>query len=67
MGKLQAEAENTQLTADNLPDMEWAKARIAELHIQSGDKTTAASILATILVEGNKDLKKQVKKLKRLL
>ena len=67
MGKLQAAVEETKLDAENLPNMEWAKARMVELYIQSGDKTAASSLLAGISFEGNKDLKKQVKKLKKML
>jgi Flp pilus assembly protein TadD len=67
MGKLQAEVENSRLENDNLPNMEWAKARIAELYIQSGDSKTATDLLASISVADNKDLKKHVNKLKKML
>ena len=53
------------LDADNLPNMEWAKARIAELYIQSGDAKAATNLLASISVADNKDLKKHVNKLKK--
>jgi len=67
MGKLQAEIENSRLERDNLPNMEWAKARIAELYIQSGDAKAATDLLASISVSDNKDLKKHVNKLKKML
>lgn len=67
MGRLQAAVPVSQLDENNLPNMEWAKARIAELYIQSGDKKAAADLLAKIVVQDNKDLKKQVKKLKKML
>jgi tetratricopeptide (TPR) repeat protein len=67
MAKLQAAVEHSKLDNEQLPNMEWAKARIAELHIQSGDKKAASELLAKIAFEGNKDLKKQVKKLKKRL
>lgn len=67
MGKLQAEVENSMLDNDNLPNMEWAKARIAELYIQSGDSNAATDLLASISVADNKDLKKHVNKLKKML
>ncbi|MFT5277454.1 MAG: tetratricopeptide (TPR) repeat protein [Glaciecola sp.] len=65
MGELQAAVEVSKLEADNMPNMEWAKARIAELYLQSGDKNTASNVLASIIIEDNKDLKKQVNKLRK--
>jgi Tfp pilus assembly protein FimV len=47
--------------------MEWSKARIVELYIQSGDKKAASDLLMSILVTDNKDLKKQVNMLKKQL
>jgi len=65
MGQLQAFVETSKLDADDRPNMEWAKARIVELYIQSGDKKAASDLLMSIQVADNKDLKKQVKKLKK--
>ena len=67
MGKLQAEVENSILDSDNLPNMEWAKARTVELYIQSGDTKAATDLLASISVADNEDLKKHVNKLKKML
>jgi len=47
--------------------MEWAKARIVELYIQSGNKKAASDLLMSILVTDNTDLEKQVNKLKKQL
>jgi tetratricopeptide (TPR) repeat protein len=67
MDKLQAAVESSKLDTNNLPNMEWAKARIVELYIQSGDKKAASDLLMSVLVTDNKDLKKQVNKLKKQL
>jgi tetratricopeptide (TPR) repeat protein len=67
MGKLQAAVESSKLDTNNLPNMEWAKARIAELYIQSGNKKAASDLLMSILVADNKDLRRQVNKLKKQL
>lgn len=67
MDELQAAVENSKLDINSLPDMEWAKARIVELYIQSGNKKAASDLLMSILVKDNKDLRKQVNKLKRQL
>lgn len=67
MDKLQAAVESSKLDTNNLPNMEWSKARIVELYIQSGDKKAASDLLMSILVTDNKDLKKQVNMLKKQL
>jgi thioredoxin-like negative regulator of GroEL len=67
MDELQAAVENSKLDINSLPNMEWAKARIVELYIQSGNKKAASDLLMSILVKDNKDLRKQVNKLKRQL
>ena len=67
MGALQAAAESSQLSPESLPNMNWAMTRLSELYIQAGDKNAAKATLASVKVGEDKDLKKQVKRLRKML
>ncbi|MDT0582995.1 tetratricopeptide repeat protein [Brumicola blandensis] len=67
MGALQAATESSQLSPESIPNMNWAMARLSELYIQAGDKSAAKATLASVKVGEDKDLKKQVKRLQKML
>ncbi|MBF7071802.1 hypothetical protein ISG33_00125 [Glaciecola sp. MH2013] len=67
MGRLAAAIETSKLPPSDLPNMQWAAARLAELYIQVGDKQAAKSELASIVIGDDDKLEKQVKKLKKAL
>ena len=67
MGRLQAAVQSSKLAPNDLPNMNWASARLTELYLQDGNKSAAKAELEKVRYGEDENLEDQVKKLKKQL
>ena len=62
-----AHVDQKHVKKNELPSVDWANMRLAELYVLANNKTKASEAYARIDADSDKDLKKPLKKLKKAL